>query len=212
MNDLVEARQRRAEKATWLLQVVPFLRFIGLTGSLAYEMAKESSDIDFFIIVRKGRIWTCKLLVDWVLGLFGLLRKGFRPEQRAGKICPNRFVSDEYLLVNPQNRYHAQDYSQMLPLYDYKNVYDRFLKKNHWMEKFGYFPPRRAIGLIQSGGILSTIRAILEWILAGRLGERFEDWAREYQYKRMKKSIGKNNPKSGIYVDNNEIRIHTQPR
>ena len=212
MIDLVQKRQHRAEKTAWLLQLVPFIKFIGLTGSLAYDMAKESSDIDIFIISQDKRIWTSRFFVFLLLSMAGILRKDESSKLRAGKICPNRFVTEKYLIINPQNRYHAQDYSQMKPLYDCNGMYQRFLEANKWMQKFGYTPPKRAIALVQSGGILSRIRDIVEWVLSGPLGDSFEDWSRSYQVKTIKKIPQFNKFDSGIYVDDNEIRIHTHPR
>lgn len=212
MINLIQLRHHRAEKVAWFLQVVPFVRFVGLTGSLAYDTAKKDSDIDLFIITKYKRIWTCRFFAVALLTVFGLYRTGNLPKQRAGKFCLNRYVTDEYLLVNPQNRYHAQDYTQMLPLFDHGLVYKNFLKKNQWMEKYGYYPPRRAIALIQSAGVLSTIRIILEWILSRTLGDWFEARVKSFQLKSIMKDNRVNRPGSGLFVDDNELRFHPNPR
>lgn len=212
MTDLVEQRHNRAEKTAWLLQVVPFIRFVGLTGSLAYDVAKKSSDIDLLIISKHDRIWTCRFFAVVLLRMFKLYRTGDEFNERAGKICPNRYVTDKYLLINPQNRYHAQDYTRMVPLFDSGNVYKKFLKKNNWMEKFGYFPPKRALSEVESAGILSGIRSVLEWILIGNIGKKFEVWAKKFQLRSIMKNPDVNKPDSGLYVDDNELRFHPDKR
>lgn len=212
MTSLIQSRKHRAQKAAWLLQIVPFIRFVGLSGSLAYDICKESSDIDLFMIAKSGRIWTMRFFAVVLLKASGLYRKGNLPKERAGKICANRYVSDQYLLINPQNRYHAQDYTQMIPLYDSGGVYNKFLKKNEWMQKYGFFPPRRAKILVQSAGILSGIRKVLEWILSGILGDHVERAAKKFQLKSIMKDPMANKPESGIHADDNEIRIHPRPR
>lgn len=211
MEDLVQKRQHRARKVTWFLQMVPFIRFIGLTGSLAYDVAKKGSDIDIFIISKHGRIYTCRFFIVGILKLLQIYRSGDTFEKRAGKICPNRFVTDKYLSINPQNRYHAQEYTQMVPLFD-TGIYQKFLSKNEWMEKYGYFPPKKAMSLTQSGNILTTIRRISEWLLSGLLGDWLEKYLKDHQFKQLEKNPDFNIEESGIYADNNEIRIHPHPR
>lgn len=212
MTNLVQQRHHKAEKVAWLLQIVPFIRLIGLTGSLAYDVAQENSDIDLLIIAKQDRIWTSRFFTVILLKFFRLYRTGNSPRQRAGKICTNRFLADKYLLINPQNRYHAQDYSQMIPLYYKGNIYKKFLAKNEWMEKYGYFPPKRVIGIIESAGWLSTVRKISEWILLGFIGDWLEMQLKKFQLKKIMKNLRVNKPDYGIYVDDNELRFHPRPR
>lgn len=211
MQDLVQIRQHRARKIAWFLQVVPFIRFIGLTGSLAYDVARKESDIDIFIISKNTRIYTCRFFVIGILKLLGIYHPPDNAK-RAGKICPNRFVTDSYLLINPQNRYHAQEYTQMVPLFNYDDIYRKFLNANKWMGKYGYYPPKKAMSLTQSGNILTTIRKISELILDGYLGKRLEKNLKNRQIAQLKKHKKFNIEGSGIYADDNEIRIHPHPR
>jgi len=212
MNNLVQTREHKAEKVAWFLQIVPFICFIGLTGSLSYETAKISSDIDFFIVAKQGRIWTCRFFTVVILKFFGLYRTGDSFKERAGKICPNRYTTDKHLLISPQNRYHAQDYSHMFPLFDNDNIYKKFLQANQWMQGYGYLPPTRALHNIQSAGILSGLRKVSEWILLGKLGEQLEKWAKNFQLKSIMKDDRVNKPDTGLYVDDNELRFHPKPR
>lgn len=206
--ELIDKRWHRAEKTAWLLQVVPFVRFIALTGSLAYGMVKESSDIDVFIITKKGRIWLARAWSTLLLRLIGRYRT---EKKRAGMICPNRYVTDDYLLIQPPSRYHAQDYTQMVPLYDEGGMYNQFIEKNKWMEKYGYFKPRRASTLVHSPS-LSVIRRISEFILGGILGDALENFYRDYQLKRKKEKYPDlNKEDSTIVANDNEIRIHPRP-
>jgi len=194
------------------LQIVPFIRFIGLTGSLARDIAKTSSDIDFFIVTSAGRIWTCRFFTVVMLKILGLYPKGEECRKRAGKICTNRFVTDKYLVINPQNRYHAEEYSRIAPLFDSDSILEKFYKKNIWMQNFGYYPAQRVISLVQSAGILSTIRRISEFILSGSLGNAFESYCKKFQLKSIMKNPLANQSDSGIYVDDNELRFHPKPR
>lgn len=208
---LSEHRWHRANKITWFLQLTPFIRFVGVTGSMAYGVIKPNSDIDIFIIAKARRIWTTRAISRFLLRTIKRLRTGNEFHQRAGKICPNRYVSDKYLLINPQNRYHAQDYIQMVPLFDEKEYYKKFISANKWMEEYGYFSPRKVLNLVQSN-TLNWIRHIAEWILGESFGDKVEKWFK----KRELKIIGKeepslNQPGSSIVANDNEMRIHPRP-
>lgn len=209
---LAEKRWHKVSIIVWYMQMVPFLRFVSVTGSLAYDVAKPSSDIDIFIIAKAGRIWTCRAFARFFLKLIGQLRTGNLPRERAGKICPNRFVTDKYLVVNPQNSYHAQDYTQMVPLFDLENLYQKFVIANKWMEKFGYFRPRRALNLVDSV-TPSFLRKFLELILGGKFGDYIEKKYQQSQLKEIKlEEPTVNKSGSTIIANDNEIRIHPAAR
>ncbi len=206
-NDLMEKRWHKAEKISWMLQVIPFVRFIAVNGSLAYGMSRESSDIDMFIIAKRNRIWLSRLFLTMFLRMIKQYHY-IGTDKRPGKICPNRFVSDNYLLISPQDAYHAQDYTQMVPLFDEDNYYEKFIAKNKWMEKFGFFKPHRALTLVKSRS-LTVIRKINEFILSGSLGDWIEEAARNSQLKKFKKTypnINKDEP--ALIANDNEISIH----
>ncbi len=205
---LKEKRWHKATLVTWFLQIVPFIRFMGITGSMAYDIVKPNSDIDVFIITYEKRIWTCRYIIRCLLKLIGQLRTGDLPHQRAGKICPNRYVTDKYLIINPQNKYHAQDYTQMVPLFDKANYYQKFVIANSWMEQYGYFKPQKVLNLVHSTG-LRIIRNFLEWILKGKYGEKFEQFCRKKGVTEFKNKFSSfNKPGSTIIANDNEIRIH----
>lgn len=209
---LTEKRWHKASIIVWYMQMVPFIRFISITGSLAYDVAKPSSDIDIFIIAKVSRIWTCRAFTRFFLKLIGQLRTGNLPYQRAGKICPNRLVTDKYLVINPQNSYHAQDYTQMVPLFDIGNLYQKFIIANKWMEKYGFFRPRRALNLVDSVAP-SYLRKFLELALGGKFGDYIERKYRESQLKEVKKEEPTvNKSGSSIIANDNEIRIHPAAR
>lgn len=206
--ELIEKRWHRAGKTAWFLQMVPFIRFISVTGSLAYETIKETSDIDIFIITKARRIWLVRAISTLLLRM---VRRYRTERERAGKICPNRFVTDHFLIIRPQNRYHAQDYTQMVPLFDIGGMYEKFIEKNKWMEQFGFFKPRRAIALVHSP-TLTRVRKIGEFILSGFLGDWLENFFRHYQLRHLKKEYPDlNEPNSTIIANDNEIRIHPRP-
>lgn len=81
------------EKAKCYARIVgklPFVERVSLTGSLAEGRQHRDSDIDFFVKVKHGRLYSTRLLVTTVVQLIGARRHG---RAIAGKICLNWFAT-----------------------------------------------------------------------------------------------------------------------
>lgn len=128
-------------KTKWLgvfLRLVPFLRGIAINGSLAVNNASAKSDIDFLIFTKKGRIWTCRLLLGFFLQILGQRRHG---NVIADKICLNHYIAEPSCLIPVQNTPNAQLYCRLVPLLGY-NSYQLFFDANaSWLKDFIFFPP-----------------------------------------------------------------------
>jgi len=210
-DNLVESRWHKTRLVVWYLQFVPFVRLISVTGSLAYNIAKPTSDIDMFLIAKKGHIWTARAITIWLLKLIGQYHY-IGGKNRAGKICPNRFVNDEYLLINPQNYYHAQDYTHMVPLFDEDGYYDKFIQKNSWMTKYGCFSPKRPDYLV-TAKFPNRLRIFIEKVLIKFGGAKLETYYKNRQLNELSKEYAElNQPDSAVYANDNEIRVHPAPR
>ena len=82
--ELVETRRCRllisenklkiARRVARIVRSVPFLKAIFVCNTVGAEQATEDSDIDFFIVTEKNRIWIARLWVTFLLGLFRLRR------------------------------------------------------------------------------------------------------------------------------------------
>ena len=141
---IVESRRRKlliseqklkiARRAVRIIRSVPFLRAVFVCNSTGAEQANDDSDIDFFIITEKNRIWITRLLVTFLLALFGLRRARKRIKN---KICLSFYVTVENLdlakwRVAEDDIHFAYWLNQMLPIFDPDNYYARFLQANHW--------------------------------------------------------------------------------
>lgn len=126
-----------AKKAASCLSVIPKILLIGLSGNLAMNNAKKDDDIDFFIITEKDSIWLARFLSIWTLDVLGLRRKRI-DKKVSNKICLNMFVDEDALNFNSRNHdlYTAHEITQMVPLFERKNMYKRFLHMNKWVVKY----------------------------------------------------------------------------
>ncbi len=168
-----------AQRAANILARLSTIKVIGLTGSLAMQNAKDSSDVDFLVITQKGTLWTTRLLSFLLLKFVGIPFRRFGDEVEKDKICLNLWL-DETVLSWPKsqrNAYTAHEIAQIIPLVDKQRVFEKFLWLNRWIKK--YWP--NAVGIknyelrIKNKG-KSTFQI-------------FEPLARNFQYLRMKRKI-----------------------
>lgn len=200
---------RRAERVAQLLAGLPFIRLVGLNGSLARGEAAEQSDIDYLIITAPGRLYTVRLLVTSFVHLLGLRRYG---RLIAGRICLNHYQTADQLTIEPRNRYSAEIFSQLIPLVDLDNTYRRYQVVNEWMAQFGQ--PVRSPGRRRPSRSLlfsQLTRRLGEWLLVGWWGDRLEALAKTYQQRKIARNPLTRRYPDRINVSDNRLLFHPLP-
>jgi len=134
-----EASKKHMEEAKQIakiLSVIPWIKLIGVTGSVAAYNAENNSDVDFFMITAKNRLWLTRLFTVILLRSIGKYRTNELPD---GKICPNIYVDEQNLSwpKNKRNLFVAQEIIMMRPVLNQGNTYFKFIKANQWL--FEYF-------------------------------------------------------------------------
>lgn len=211
----------RAVKATRYLRFVPFMRMLGLNGSLVRGEEKVESDIDFLIIAKKNRLYTARFFAVMLAELTGYRRKG---DKVAGRICLNCYLPDANLDITPQNPKSknkvAKAYKYLIALIDEGGYEKRFLEKNKWFDNYKVFGARYSDNLREKLLYLINDRTFRtdftgrkalkprkwgERILSGKFGDFLEKKLMGYQVKRI--LAGK---KAGdeVVCKKNEIRLH----
>jgi len=129
-NQSAEKYLKIARKQARLLSWFPFIKCICVSGSLSKLYMDDHSDIDYFIIAKKRRLWLTKLLMSVIVETLELLglQKYF---------CPNYIITEKNLAISDRNVYTAMEIITLIPLYN-EAEYDRFLQENHWITE--YFP------------------------------------------------------------------------
>ncbi len=132
-----------AKEAATILKVLPQVKLIGVSGSVAVNNADWEDDIDFFIITAAGQLWLTRFFSTAILTV---LAKRRTPQAKtvANKICLNMFVDESQLEIIPHNLYLAHEVLQMRPLFWRDYTYERFLAANQWAYQFLPNWPRRA--------------------------------------------------------------------
>lgn len=115
---------------------IPFIKFVGISGSLAsYNYEESTDDIDLFIICDEGRVWISRLMT---VVIFKLLNSYVNDENSHYKICPNFYISSREMTWKPEKRnvYVAHEIAMLQPLVNKDNYYFKFLSANKWVKEF----------------------------------------------------------------------------
>lgn len=114
-----------------ILEQIPWVKFIGITGSVAAFNADSNADIDVFIITQKNRAWLTR-------GFFTIILKFILKNYVSKGIDPNIFI-DETALEWPkdkQNIYTANEIARMIPIINKENTYFKFIQSNNWVRNY----------------------------------------------------------------------------
>lgn len=224
--ELIETRRHRllisehklkiACRAARLVRSVPFLKAIFVCNTVGSEQATKDSDIDFFIVTEKNRIWITRLGVTFLLGLFRLRRVGDRIKD---KICLSFYVTADNLnLANlrviDDDIHFAYWINQMLPIFDPENLYAKFLQANSWTKK--YLPNVKAekigsyIFHITESKLGKAWKGAWEKMWQGAYGDLINGEAKKIQISKMRfsgKKIDRGEDK-GVVISDQVLKFH----
>lgn len=116
-----------------LLQFVPTVKMVAVTGALAMENSTSADDIDLLVITSKNMLWTTRLMANLLLLPYKRYPKS---QKQKDKACLNIFIDESDLKIKDKNIYTAHEIVQMMPLYNHNNTYQRFINSNNWIYKF----------------------------------------------------------------------------
>ncbi len=195
--------------AKWF-QVVPYLRAVLASGSLAIDNTGHGSDFDVLTVAKSGRLYVCRIFLSLMASLFGARRT--RYEQSApDKFCFNHFITDGDLGIKYESLYNAQTYVNLKPVLANKEIFGRFFTENIWLNKYVYnFRPAEEFVLrtVSSSPFLLAIARIGEFILDSPVGDVMEDWVKKYQQKRIKNNPATYESGGRVVFNDNELEFH----
>ncbi|MCB9803179.1 hypothetical protein H6761_04205 [Candidatus Nomurabacteria bacterium] len=203
-NNLAERKFNRAIRLVKFYKFLPFIKMIAICNTLAYSNTNEESDIDFFVVAQKGKIWLVRLLSILVIHILGL-----RPTKKSSRdaFCFSFFITDDFLDI--QNTMMQRDdiylpywIMQMLPVYNRQNTYQKFIDSNSWAKK--HLPnayPNQFAKEVKA----SWFSKLVSQILALLFSPPFFGRAFELVYRRIQARIIGENLKEMINVDTRVI-------
>jgi hypothetical protein len=165
-NQKAEVLLRTACKAGGFLYQFPFVRGIGISGSLSKNFADQHTDIDFFIITDANRLWIARTLMH-------LFKKLTFITGHQHWYCMNYYIDEEAMRIDEQNIFTATELITLLPVCG-NGTMDRFYGENNWA---GDFFPNQTMGkhsmlLTRSGWLKKGV----EWLLDNSMGNALDNW------------------------------------
>ncbi|MFH1598568.1 MAG: hypothetical protein ABIB97_05935 [Patescibacteria group bacterium] len=131
---VAERKFKKAKRFIKVLRCIPFIKMVAVCNTLAFSNAGDYSDIDFFIITQKGRIWLARFWASLLPRIFGL-----RPTKSdtQDKLCLTFFIAEDQLNIESLQYdsfdiYLAHWIAQVMPIYDRGKTYHRFIEANNW--------------------------------------------------------------------------------
>lgn len=202
---------KHVRKYAKFLRFVPFLKTVAVCNTLAFGTVTEKSDIDLFIIAKKGRLFIVRCITVLVFGLLGVRRHGSKIARR---FCLSFYIDDEHLNLQPihfgaDDIYFYYWFLTLVPLVDF-NTFKKLQNSNRWLYNFFEQLPGKDPQLVFINNRFFT--TILEKLLNGKLGNFFEQLVRKIQFKRHEKRFGTFDPKASLVVSDYMLKFHNIDR
>jgi hypothetical protein len=200
---------RVAKSRLRLFQWIPFVKLVGVMNSLSHDNVSKDSDIDFFIVARRGRIWMVRGITLWLLRFLGW-RAG---KTKYLKVSPDLFLAEDGMDLSrediPDDYLRAYWVCDFIPLYQVE-YFRKFWQANHWLKyrlPVAYRAPlSRPEMECKSGPKLLT--RMLERFWGGRLGDRIETAMRREQLGIIGKNVKRFGQNPLVAVDDGIVKIH----
>lgn len=158
----------RALRRSRLIARFPFVRGVGLTGSLSKGVFCDGDDVDFFVVTAKDRVWVCRTLL--------MLFKKVVLLNSHRTFCVNYLVAEDALAVPDRNVFTATEVAWLKPVSGGER-FETFFRENLWISSFlpGWRPPQAAVPPAPHG----PFKRLLERLLSGPAGDRLDDHLRD---------------------------------
>ena len=164
-------------KVGGFLYQFPFVRGIGISGSLSKNFADHNTDIDYFIITHANRLWIARTLMH-------LFKKLTFITGHQHFYCMNYYIDEEALCIDEQNIFTATELITLKPVCG-NGTMDRFYDQNSWAGT--YFPnqpvSKESIIVAKPG----WFKRMVEWLLDNKAGNSVDNWLMRVTTKRWLK-------------------------
>jgi predicted nucleotidyltransferase len=209
---LAERRTKGNRKAAELMKVAesvgrllvrfPYVRGIGISGSLSKNFADEQSDIDLFIITAANRLWIARTLMHLFKKLTFLVN-------RQHFFCMNYFIDEQGLEIIEKNIYTATEIATLIPL-EGDIAFEKFYSANAWNR---FYLPNNIMRLSSAKPLKNgVLKRFAEVLLNNRLGDALDNILRRFTTVRwLKKTNQKKLNSRGIIMGMDAGKHYAKP-
>jgi hypothetical protein len=208
-NALAAELLKKASGISGLLYKFPYVRGVGISGSVSKNFADEDADIDYFIITKANRLWIARTLMH-------LYKKNPFLKRRHQHYCMNYYVDEADLLIEEKNIYTATELFTLIPMAGNGSM-KFFFEANSWA--LPYFPNHKLPSVkMEVKNTEPLYKKLTELFLNNKLGDWLDDYLLKVTTRRWKKKEdeGRLNTKGEImglktgkhYSKNNPAHFH----
>ena len=189
---------QRARRFVRVLRLLPFVRMIAVTGSLAMKNSAAGDDIDVLIVTAPDRVWLTRAFA------IALVYAG---KLCGDTLCPNYVISERALQLEKHTLFVAHELMQMVPAYGL-DVYHRMRAANPWIQSLlpNAARPWQCEPEQHTWPIGRLLKRSLEWLLSGRLGDRLEAWEMRRKLHKFQSKLGR--PHGDAILDHDHVKGH----
>jgi hypothetical protein len=195
-NNKAAALIETAYKIGSFLYQFPYVRGIGISGSLSKNFADQNTDIDFFIITRSNRLWIARTFMH-------LFKKFTFITGHQHWYCMNYYIDEEALRIEEQNIFTATELITLLPVCG-NGTMDKFFEQNNWTTL--YFPNQPGTKHSVYASRSSWFKKATEWILNNRLGDAVDNYlmqmtSKRWMHKEEQQRLNASGVRMGLHND-----------
>ena len=156
----------KAMKIGRFLSQFPYVRAIGISGSLSKMYADEKADIDFFIITQADRLWIARTFMH-------IFKKFTFLTGRQHLYCMNYYLDEKALQLTNQNIYTAIETVTLIPAGG--TAMPDFFMANEWVSE--WFAGYNAVNHHAKEKVRkSWLKQMTEWLLNNKAGNHLDDY------------------------------------
>ena len=193
---------KTAEKIANFLSGFPFVRGVAISGSLSKNFADKDSDIDFFIITSKNKLWVARTIMHCFKKLTFLVKK-------QEWFCMNYYIDEGMFQIKEKNIFTATEVATLLPLRGI-SAFREFYANNKWSRH--YLPNHVLRVSYMNETKNSFLKKTIEFLLGNPLGNLLDRFFMKLtRYRWAQKTKNRKLNKRGIVMGMDVSRHYAKP-
>ena len=203
---------KKAMRIAKIFRFIPWIRMIAVANLIGAHNLKDGSDIDFFIIVKKNKIWLVRFFTNLTTIMLGLRP---RPGSLRDKICLSFYLSEENMdlerfLIDEQDVNFVYFAAGLTPIYVHDFNLEKFYKANSWIKK--YLPNWQLAEILERRKVAAITPAVYDWIM-DMIFSFLENSLKRLQLRKLPKEITEMmNKDTRVIVNDQVLKFHTKDK
>ncbi len=215
----IHEKLKKLTRAARLMPYIPFVRSVFVCNTFAFNSADRTSDVDVFIIVKSGHMWTARICTTIALSLCGIRRTHTKVKDR---ICLSFYIADRALNISKfqikDDVYLSYWLWTLIPVYDPDDLSDSILRANQeLLSPFSlnsrYIEPTLHIPFDKRSPKKAIVQMI-ESLFEGKRGNWLENLVRAPQRRKIMKNIHSlvHAKDTRVVVNDSVLKFHENDR